>query len=147
MAKKIIKVIYDDQTEDCVKDLKSLEDIKKDFNYDKDWKTYRHYEEQFRDLEKSILWKIEDDTVREYAKDHLDLKDEDDNDCDCDETDLSDFDDSELIAELSSRKLLGFTNVSIVSIDLFTRFSRIITFGNNAELESIITDLEKKYNL
>jgi hypothetical protein len=147
MAKKIVKVIYTDETEDSVKDLKTIQDIKKDFDYDKDWKTYRHYERQFQDVEKSVLWNIDDDVVREYAKDYLDLKDEDENDCDCDETDISDFEDAELMAEMSSRNLLGFTNVSIVSIDLFTRFSRIITFGNNAELESIITDLEKKYNL
>lgn len=147
MAKKIIKVIYSDETEDSVKDLKTIEEIQKEFNYDKDWKTYNHYERQFQDIEKSILWNIDDDVVSEYAKDYLDLKDEDENDCDCDETDISDFEDSELIAELSSRNLFGFTNVSIVSIDLFTRFSRVITIGNNAELETIISDLEKKYNL
>ena len=147
MSKKIIKVIYTDDTEDSVKDLKTIEDIQKEFNYDKDWKTYNHYERQFKDIEESILWNIDDDVVSEYAKDYLDLKDQDENDCDCEETDISDFEDAELMAEMSSRNLLGFNNVSIVSIDLFTRFSRIITFGNNAELESIITDLEKKYNL
>jgi hypothetical protein len=147
MGKKIIKVIYSDETEDSVKDLKNIEDIKKDFDYDKDWKTHRHYERQFQEIERSVLWNLDDDTVREYAKDYLDLKDEDENDCDCEETDISDFEDAELMAEMSSRNLLGFTNVSIVSIDLFTRFSRIITFGNNAELETIISDLEKKYNL
>lgn len=147
MSKKIIKVIYNDQTEDCVKDLKSLEDIKKDFEYDKDWKTYRHYERQFQELERAVLWELDDDTVREYAKDHLDLKDEDENDCDCDKTDISDFDDTELMAELSSRNLFGYKNVNIINIDLLTRFSKILTFGNNAELESVITDLEKKYNL
>jgi hypothetical protein len=147
VSKKIIKVIYNDQTEDCVKDLKSLEDIKKDFEYDKDWKTYRHYERQFQELERAVLWELDDDTVREYAKDHLDLKDEDENDCDCDKTDISDFDDTELMAELSSRNLFGYKNVNIINIDLLTRFFKILTFGNNAELESVITDLEKKYNL
>jgi hypothetical protein len=38
-------------------------------------------------------------------------------------------------------------NVNIISIDLFTRFSRVITKAENQELETIISELEKKYNL
>jgi hypothetical protein len=37
--------------------------------------------------------------------------------------------------------------VNIISIDLFTRFSRLITVADNQELETIIWDLEKKYNI
>ena len=147
MDKKIVKVIYNDGTDISVKDLKTIEQIKKDYNYDRDWKYVRHYERQFYTIEKDVLWTLEDDLVTDYAKDHLDLKDEDDNDCDCDEKDVSDFEDVELMAELSSRNLFGYTNINIISIDLFTRFSRVITVADNQELETIISELEKKHNL
>ena len=147
MDKKIVKAIYNDGTEIYAKDLKTLEQIKKDYIYDKEWKYVRHYERQFYAIEKDVLWTLEDDTVTDYAKDHLNLKDEDDNDCDCDEKDVSDFEDVELMAELSRRNLLGYANVNIISIDLFTRFSRVITVADNQELETIISELEKKYNL
>jgi len=42
MDKKIVKAIYNDGTEISAKDLKTLEQIKKDYNYDRDWK-YRRY--------------------------------------------------------------------------------------------------------
>ena len=147
MDKKIVKVIYNDGTDISVKDLKTIEQIKKDYNYDRDWKYVRHYERQFYTIEKDVLWTLEDDTVTDYAKDHLDLKDEDDNDCDCDDKDVQDFEDNELITELSRRKLLGYDSLNIISIDLSTRFSRVITVANNQELETIILELEKKYNL
>jgi hypothetical protein len=147
MDKKIVKAIYNDGTEISVKDLKTLEQIKKDYNYDRDWKYVRHYERQFYTIEKDVLWTLEDDLVTDYAKDHLDLKDEDDNDCDCDDKDVQDFEDNELITELSRRKLLGYDSLNIISIDLFTRFSRVITVADNQELETIISELEKKYNL
>jgi hypothetical protein len=147
MDKKIVKAIYNDGTEISVKDLKTLEQIKKDYNYDRDWKYVRHYERQFYTIEKDVLWTLEDDLVTDYTKDHLDLKDESENDCDCDDKDVQDFEDEELMAELVRRNILGYINVNIISIDLFTRFSRIITIADNQELETIILELEKKYNL
>ena len=93
------------------------------------------------------MWNLYDDNVKDYAKDHLDLKDEDDNDCDCDDKDVSDFEDDEIMSELQRRKLFGYTNVNIITVDLFTRFSRIITVADNKDLETIILDLEKKYSL
>lgn len=151
MDKKIVKVVYDNGEEILIESekIKSREQIQEALPIGEKqyWRVNRAYERQFKELERDILWNLEDDFVREYAKDHLDLKDEDENDCDCKDNDISDYDDSELMAELSSRNLFGFTNVSIVSIDLFTRFSRIITFADNQELEPIISELEKKYNL
>ena len=147
MEKKIVKVIYTDGEQDEVKDWKTIEEIKIEFNYDADWKANRHFERQFYIIEKDILWNLYDDNVTAYAKDYLDLKDEDENDCDCDEKDVSDFEDNEIMAELSRRKLFGYTNVNIITVDLFTRFSRLITVADNQELETIILDLEKKYSL
>ena len=147
MDKKIVKAIYNDGTEICVKDLKTLEQIKKDYVYDKEWKYVRHYERQFYAIEKDVLWTLEDDLVTDYAKDHLDLKDEDENDCDCHEKDLEDFEDDEIILELAKRNYLGYANMNIITINLFERLSRIIGVADNLELENIISELEKKHNL
>lgn len=147
MSKNIVKVVYDDETEVSVKDFKTLELIKKDYVYDKEWQYVRHYERQFTEIVNSILEGLDDDLVKEYAKDNLDLKDENENDCDCEDIGVSDFKDNELMAELSSRNLFGYTNVNIISTDHFTRLSRLITVADYRELEIIISDLEKKYNL
>ena len=147
MDKKIIKVIYDDETEISVQDLKTLEQIKKDYTYDKEWKFIRHYNRQFQTIEKDVLWSLEDDFVKEYAKDYLALKNEDDNDCDCEDKTILDYEDNELVSELARRNLFGYDRINIISIDLFTRFSRIMTIVSSQELESVITELENKHNL
>ena len=151
MDKKIVKVVYDNGEIKLIekKNLKSREQIKDALiiGEKQDWRVERAYERQFKELERDVLWGLDEDLVKEYAKDHLDLKDEDENDCDCHDKDVSDFEDDELMAELSRRNLLGYANVNIISIDLFTRFSRVITVADNQELETIISELEKKHNL
>jgi hypothetical protein len=151
MDKKIVKVVYDNGEIKLVEKekIKSREQIKDALSIGEkqDWRVNRAYDRQFKELERDVLWGLDEDLVKEYAKDHLDLKDEDDNDCNCDDKDISDFEDLELMAELSSRNLFGYTNVNIISIDLFTRFSRVITVADNQDLETIISELEKKYKL
>ena len=151
MDKKIAKVVYDNGEIKSVdrKKIKSKEKIKDalPIGEKQDWRVNRVYDRQFKELEKEVLWGLDEDLVKEYAKDHLNLKDEDENDCDCHDKDASDFEDDELMTELSRRNLLGYANVNIISIDLFTRFSRVITVADNQELETIISELEKKYNL
>jgi hypothetical protein len=151
MDKKIVKVVYDNGEIKLIekKNIKSREQIKDALiiGEKQDWRVERAYDRQFKELEKAVLWELDEDIVKEYAKDHLDLKDEDENDCDCDDKDVSDFEDDELMAELSRRNLLGYANVNIISIDLFTRFSRVIAKADNQELETIISELEKKHNL
>ena len=151
MDKKIVKVVYDNGEIKLIEkeNIKSREQIKDALiiGEKQDWRVNRAYDRQFKELERDVLWGLDEDLVKEYAKDHLDLKDEDENDCDCHDKDVSDFEDDELMAELSRRNLLGYANVNIISIDLFTRFSRVITVADNQELETIISELEKKYNL
>ena len=151
MDKKIAKVVYDNGEIKSVdrKKIKSKEKIKDalPIGEKQDWRVNRVYDRQFKELEKEVLWGLDEDLVKEYAKDHLNLKDEDENDCDCHDKDASDFEDDELMTELSRRNLLGYANVNIISIDLFTRFSRVVTVADNQELETIISELEKKYNL
>jgi hypothetical protein len=153
MDKKIVKVVYDNGEEKSIEieKIKSREQIKDDLpiGEKQDWRVSRVYDVQFKELEKAVLSELGEDMVKNYAKDHLDLKDEDEDesDCDCEDKDVSDFEDKELMAELSRRNLLGYANINIISIDLFTRFSRVITTVNNQDLETIISDLETKYNL
>jgi len=146
MSKKIVKVVFDDATELLVGEIKTIEEIKTSYTYDKDWKVQNHYERQFKKIENSILKTLDNDTVEDYAKDYLDLIEEDD--CDkCKEKDVSDFEDGELMAEVTSRNLFGYTNVNIITLDLFTRFSRVITVADNQYLEAVISELETKYKL
>ena len=149
MDKRIVKVIYDNGEEKVVGDYKSKEQIKeaKPIGEKEDWRVNRTYNRQFKDFEREILWELDDDLVTDYAKDHLDLKDEDENDCDCDEKDLEDYEDDEILYELAKRNYLGYSNMNIITINLFERLSRIIGVADNLELENIISELEKKHNL
>ena len=145
MDKKIVRVIFTDGEEESVKGWRTPEELKKDFNYTAKQQANRHYERQFKELERTILQNIDEDLVSEYAKDHLDLVD--DGECDCDEKDIIDFEDNELMNEVSRRKLLGFADVNIVTIDLFERFSRVLGVANVQELEATVSELERKHNL
>jgi hypothetical protein len=149
MDKRIVKVIYDNGEEKVVGDYKSKEQIKQDkpIGEKEDWRVNRTYNRQFKNFEREILWELDDDMVTDYAKDHLDLKDEDENDCDCEETDICDFEDDELFSELARRNHLGYGNMNIITTNLFERLSRIIGVADNLELENIISELEKKHNL
>lgn len=151
MNKKIVKVVYDNGEEKFIESekFKSKEQIQEDLpiGEKQDSRVGWIYNRQFKDFERDVLCALDEEVVKDYAKDHLDLKDEDENDCDCSDTDISDFKNDELMTELSRRSLLGYTNVNIISIDLFTRFSRVITVAPFQELETIISELEKKYRL
>lgn len=149
MDKRIVKVIYDNGEEILVGKYKSKKQILKDLpiGEKQDWRVNRNYEKQFKEIERKVLWALDDDMVKDYAKDHLYLKDEDENDCDCEETDISDFEDDEILSELANRNYLGYANMNIITINLFERLSRIIGVADNLELENIISELEKKHNL
>jgi hypothetical protein len=152
MDKKIVKVVYDNKEEKSIESekIKSREQIKNalPIGEKQDWRVNRVYDRQFKELERAVLWELDDEMVKEYAKDHLYLKEEDENDCDCDDKkDISDFEDDELLAEIAIRNNLGYANLNIVTIDLFDRFTRLIGVADNLELENIIIELEKKHNL
>jgi len=152
MHKRITKVVYDNGEENCIEanNIKSKEEILQSLpiGEKQDWRVDRVYDKQFKKLERDVLWALDDEMVKDYAKKHLDLKEEDENDCNCDdEKDISDFEDNELLAEIAIRNNLGYANVNIVTIDLFDRFTRLVGVADNLELENIIIELEKKHNL
>jgi hypothetical protein len=142
IQKRIIKVIYEDDTFDEVLNVKPFE-IKEG---EQRWEAFRRYERQFRDLEKSVLSSIDNDIVEDYAKDYLDLIDLDDCECDCEDADVSDLDDSELIDEIS-RRYFGGKGLDIVTNLLFERFIKVLAVADKAELEAIIKNQEIKNQL
>ena len=145
MDRKIVKIIFTDGEEESVKSWRTPEELKKDFNYLTKQEANRHYDRQFKVLEDAILQNIDNDVIKRYAKDYLDLVE--DEECDCDETDIMDFEDNQLMNEVSRRKLLGFADVNIVTIDLFERFSRVLGVANVQELEATVSELERKHSL
>lgn len=140
--KRIVKVIYTDDTFDEVVNPKPFE-IREG---EKHWEAFRRYERQFRDLEESVLSSIDNDIVEDYAKDYFDLIDPDDCECDCDEEDISDYTDNQLIDEIS-RRYFGNKGFDIITNSLFHRFTKVLVVADKSELDEIIKNQEVKHNL
>ena len=140
--KRIVKVIYTDDTFDEVVNPKPFE-IREG---EKHWEAFRRYERQFRDLEESVLSSIDNDIVEDYAKDYFDLIDPDDCECDCDEEDISDYTDNQLIDEIS-RRYFGNKGFDIITNSLFHSFTKVLVVADKSELDEIIKNQEVKHNL
>ena len=75
--KKIVKIIYNDGTEDKIVNILKL-DIEGIDESIEIYKRKRAYERQFKDFEERILENINQDVVENYAKCNFDLVREDD---------------------------------------------------------------------
>jgi hypothetical protein len=140
MNPKIIKAILDNG------DILELGNVNPITSEDyRDWKKRRVWEKQFEEFEEKILENLLEDNIEKYAKNHLNLIDEDDcddcDDCDCD--DLSDATNFELISEIH-RRMSNQKTIDIVSSDLFLRFSNLLSKADFYEIDSLITQLESK---
>jgi hypothetical protein len=139
MDKRIVKVIYTDDTFEEVVNPQPYKVVEGEER----WKAFRRYEAQFRNLEKSVLRSLDNDIVEDYAKDYLDLIDPDDCECDCEDADISDLNDSELIDEIS-RRYFGGKGLDIVTNLLFERFIKVLAVADKSELDEIIKNQEIK---
>jgi hypothetical protein len=144
MKPKITKVIFDNEE---VLELGEVAPITPE-DY-KDWKKRINWERQFEEFEKQILENLDEDTIKDYAKDWLDLKDEDDcdcndNDCDCD--DISEVSDLELIKEVYSR-ITKQRTADIITADLFFRFTKVLQFADKFEIDKILSEQEQKFKI
>ena len=144
MTPRITKVILDNGD---VLELGSVNPITPE-DY-KDWRLRYNYEKQFEEFEKQILENLDEDTIKDYAKDWLDLIDEDDcdckdNDCDCD--DISEVSDLELIKEVYSR-ITKQRTADIISADLFFRFTKVLQFADKFEIDRILLEQEQKLKI
>jgi len=137
--KRIVKVIYTDDTFDEVVNVKPFE-IREG---EKHWEAFRRYERQFRDLEERVLHSIDSDIVEDYAKDHFDLIDPDDCECDCYDADISDFEDSDLFNEIS-RRFFGKNGLDIIANSIFDRFVKVLSVADKSELDEILKNQEIK---
>jgi hypothetical protein len=140
--KRIVKVIYTDDTFDEVVNPKPFE-IREG---EKHWEAFRRYERQFRDLEESVLRSIDNDIVEDYAKDYFDLIDPDDCECDCEEKDVSDFEDSDLLNEIS-RRYFGKNGLDIIANSIFDRFIKVLSVADKSELDEILKNQEIKHKI
>jgi len=144
MNPKIIKVIFDnDETLEVGEIIPiSQEDYK-------DWKKRNIWERQFTKFETEILENLDEDSIRDYAKDSLDLIDEDDYDCkndDCDCDDISEVSDLELIKEVYSR-ITKQRSADIITTDLFFRFTKVLQFADKFEMDKILLEQEQKLKI
>jgi hypothetical protein len=144
MKPKITKVIFDNEE---VLELGEVAPITPE-DY-KDWKKRINWERQFEQFEKQILGNLDEDIIKDYAKDWLDLKDEDDcdcddNDCDCD--DISEVSDLELIKEVYSR-ITKQRTADIITADLFFRFTKVLQFADKFEIDKILSEQEQKFKI
>ena len=146
MKNKIIKVIYHDGTKDSVIEALTFEQIKNKYQGKTSYEITRFYERQFISFERRLLENISDPIIKDYAINNFDLVEEEKEECNC--NDISDYEDFELISELARRNVFGYSKTDIITIDLFERFSSVLTKAvDNQEIEDIITNLEIKYNL
>jgi hypothetical protein len=137
---KIIKVIYDNGKEKEVGVIIPLGILKTDEISEK-YKKTRVYQRQFNDFEKSILDDLSDDVIKDYAEWNLDLIKEED-------SDISDFNDDELLEEIQERKLTPkILHGSIINETFMIRFKKIIECENALILDKILTEFECKLHL
>jgi len=139
--KKIVKIIYNDGTEDKIVNILKL-DIEGIDESIEIYKRKRAYERQFKEFEKIILENINQDVIENYAEWNFDLINEDE----IEKTNIDDFSDKDILEELAARKILG-GKTNIINQDFLFRFSKIIDKENNILLEDILNDFEKKLKL
>jgi hypothetical protein len=144
MCKNIVKVIFDDNTELTIGEIKTKEQIKQSNDYyDTDWKIERAYNRQFNQIERDVLKELNDDNVIDYAIEYLDLIEE--NDCDCpEEKYISDFDDSEILSEAIHRKIIP-VKTDIITMSLLDRMLKVLDVADREELNQILEKLEQKH--
>lgn len=144
MTPKIVKVIFDNG------DILELGNINSITSEDyKDWRKRNIWEKQFEEFEKQILENLDEDTIKDYAKDWLDLIDEDDCDCkdtDCDCDDISEVSDLDLIKEVYSR-ITKQRTADIITADLFFRFTKVLQFADKFEIDNILLEQEQKLKI
>jgi hypothetical protein len=144
MNPKIIKAIFDNGDIIELKDFTPI--TQEDY---KDWRKRYDWESQFENFEKQILENLDEDCIKDYAKDFLDLIDEDDCECkddNCDCDDISEVSDLELINEVFSR-IVKQRNTDIITCDLFYRFTKILQCADKFEIEKMLFEQEQKHKI
>jgi hypothetical protein len=138
---KIVKILLDDGTSREVGEINPLSHFEEKHPENNKWYLQRCYERQFNNFEDDIIEFLNESNVEEYAKDHLNLVEEDD----VEEKDISDFTDSEILEEMKDRKLNKGGN--IITSSFIERFENIVKAENSILLDELLSQLETKLNL
>lgn len=140
--RKIVKVIFDDDSSLEVENLKPL--IKSE---DKriQYINSIQYLKQFKKFEYKVLKSMESSVVERYASNFLDMICEDEIE-EPEEKDIDVFSNEEILEEAKARKLFG-ENTSIISDSFFDRFGKIMIKENAIHLDSLLTELETKLKI
>ncbi|GAQ50218.1 hypothetical protein [Flavobacterium psychrophilum] len=138
---KIVKILLDNGTSREVEDIKPLFHFEEKSPENSKHLHQRAYERQFYDFENDIIGFLTESNLEDYAKDHLGLIDEDD----VEEKDISDFSDTEILAEIKDRKLNKGGN--IITSNFIERFENIVKSENSILLDNLLSELENKLNL
>jgi|GEM_PF-4018053 len=92
-------------------------------------------------FQREILSHLDTWDIEDYAKDYLDLVDEDDV-----ESDINDFSDEEITQEAKERNLL-FSSETIIKDNVSDRFQQLLNIVNPLEIDELVTHLEVRYRL
>lgn len=141
--KKIVKVLFSDGTKLDTASIGSLEILETDDAREISYKKRLH-RSKHKTFETEILEHIDEDWLKEYAKDKFDLVEEDD----VEEKTIDDFSDSELVQEINFRNIkVPMLKASIVTEDFVTRFIKIMEKENQLLLDNVLTEFENKLNI
>ncbi|WGK93828.1 MULTISPECIES: hypothetical protein [Flavobacterium] len=135
--KKIKKVIFDDNTELEVDDLKPRSEFESDAKYMR----------QFEDIEETLLDYISDFRIEHYAEWFLNMVNEDDCECDCDHSDTIDDINDDIVVREAIVRITGAKSLDIISESLIKRFIKIVFIGNKEKIEKYISQKEKELKL
>lgn len=138
---KIVKILLDNGTSREIGEIKPLSHFEEKYPENNKWYWQRCYERQFNNFEDDIIEFLNESNVEEYAKDHLNLVEEDD----VKEKDISDFTDAEILEEMKDRKLNKGGN--IITSSFIERFENIVKAENSILLDELLYQLETKLNL
>lgn len=144
MQKRIIKIIFTDG------EILELTPIPKALVFDgtesqqEKFKERINQQKYFDRFDKKIIRYLDEEIIKNYAKDTFDLIDEDDCDCPKNKSDLSDFSMEEIIDDIMYNNNI---NNTILSTSFIYRFINIMKQSNPIIIDGILSDLETKNNI
>ena len=138
MGKKIIKITFEDGTENAYKEL-PLEKFKKEISFRPEY----HFRRQHKEWEEDVLLSNLMTDLEDYAKEQYNLVDEDKL------LKIHDFSDGVLLNECAKRHLLEdeINNKNIINESFIERLIVIANRGNDSEIDFALEALEKKYRI
>lgn len=137
---QIVKVIFDDGTE-LVPDYELTKKPLSTYTVDPDHRIkYIRWKLQYRPFEKTILENLDEAVIKQYAKEQLDLIDEDD-------ADIKKFNNAQILIEAVRRELISDFEPSLIpqtilEEDHYERMMVLLKTKSPIEIENILKQIE-----